>query len=525
MDPSITIQAAELQLWNDLARGVGLVSGLERALGAGFDPGTIGFWVLPLAPEALQDEEQVRASGSSRAPSPEGMADLRRLWEASRAAAGTPPAPWRAWYEALRPRPAGWRAEPIGTDVAPLGTLLATAPRGTDLAALSALLAALAGPIAAHWSKMPAGRALTRPVTGNRQRLPSTQTPGTSLDSDGSLGEQVIGAERGLQQVFERIDLVARSDAPVLLLGETGSGKEVVARAVHRGSPRASGPFVRVNCGAIPAELIDSQLFGHEKGSFTGATERRSGWFERADGGTLLLDEVAELSPAAQVRLLRVLQDGSLERVGGQASMHVDCRIIAATHRDLPAMVQAGAFREDLWYRLSVFPIVIPPLRERTEDIPALAAHFARRAAQRFGLAECRPSAADLAALTAYPWPGNVRELAAVIDRAALLGEGKHLAVDVALGLGSQALSRAQDPNDSPRSGARNVPIKSLAEAIRTHIERALASTAGRIEGPGGAADLLDINPHTLRSKMRKLGLDWQRFRVARPDNSENRKP
>ena len=192
---------------------------------------------------------------------------------------------------------------------------------------------------------------------------------------------------------MERVELVSKSDVPVLIFGETGSGKEVVARAIHNRSPRAKRPFIRVNCGAIPHELIDSQLFGHEKGAFTGATETRQGWFERADGGTLLLDELGELPLAAQVRLLRILQDGWLDRVGGQRPISVDVRIVAATHRDLPAMVAAGQFREDLWYRLAVFPIVLPPLRERREDIPELARHFAQRAATRFGLYPAEPTA------------------------------------------------------------------------------------------------------------------------------------
>ena len=189
---------------------------------------------------------------------------------------------------------------------------------------------------------------------------------------------------------------MAQSDVPVLILGETGTGKEVVSRAIHTRSPRAAAPFIRVNCGAIPPELIDSQLFGHEKGSFTGAADTRKGWFERADGGTLFLDEIGELPLPAQVRLLRVLQDGFIERVGGQQPIRVDVRIVAATHRDLAAMVKSGTFREDLWYRINVFPILLPRLRERVEDIPALARHFAQRAANRFGLRYVEPTPADL---------------------------------------------------------------------------------------------------------------------------------
>ena len=197
--------------------------------------------------------------------------------------------------------------------------------------------------------------------------------------------DAIVGADAGLREVMERIDQVAPTDVPVLILGETGSGKEVLARAIHQRSRRGAGPVVRVNCGALPPGLIDSELFGHERGSFTGATSVRKGWFERADGGTLFLDEVAELPLDAQVRLLRILQDGTFERVGGHKSLKVDVRIVAATHRDLRAMVSQGTFREDLWYRISVFPVDLPPLRERIEDIPPLAAHFASRAGKRLG--------------------------------------------------------------------------------------------------------------------------------------------
>jgi transcriptional regulator with GAF, ATPase, and Fis domain len=326
------------------------------------------------------------------------------------------------------------------------------------------------------------------------------------------LVETVVGADGGLAAVLERVSLVARSDIPVLILGETGSGKEVVARAIHERSGRATGPFIRVNCGAIPSELIDSELFGHERGAFTGAGAMRRGWFERADEGTLLLDEIGEMPPAAQVRLLRVLQEGMFERVGGEESIRVHVRVIAATHRDLPALVQAGRFREDLWYRIAGFPIVLPPLRERKQDIAALVDHFARRAARRFGL---RPQAAtpeDHALLAAYAWPGNVRELATVIDRAAILGEGERL--DVSKALGSPAV---REPGSASREPVETVGttgnVRPLEEAMRRHIEAALVATRGRIEGPRGAAALLEINPHTLRARMRKLGLDWGRYR------------
>jgi len=426
------------------------------------------------------------------------------------------------------------------------------------------------------------------------------------------LADTIIGAQSGLRAVMERVELVARSDVPVLLLGETGTGKELIARTIHQRSARADRPFVRVNCGAIPPELIDSQLFGHERGAFTGAVETHKGWFERADGGTLLLDEIGELPPAAQVRLLRILQDGWLERVGGQQPIHVDVRIVAATHRDLAAMVAQGRFREDLWYRIAVFPIFLPPLRDRREDIGPLARHFAQRAAIRFGLPVVMPTDEDIALLQSYNWPGNVRELASVIDRAAILGEGRRLEVARALGMfsvagstatgspwpvdtgglpagaagghpgtGSAAYPASSYPsplcapvpiglpgpplagprdstpqgrtafsgigppgpgepmaapvaapygpdswgtkrpgpgNDEPMHAAQSSSdlhnLAPLDEAMREHIEKALALCKGRIEGPFGAAALLQINPHTLRGRMRKLGIDWRRFRT-----------
>ncbi|KAA0216779.1 MAG: sigma-54-dependent Fis family transcriptional regulator [Leptolyngbya sp. PLA3] len=318
-----------------------------------------------------------------------------------------------------------------------------------------------------------------------------------------SLHEPIVGARAGLAGVMERVGVVAESDLPVLILGETGSGKEVIARAIHDASRRHEGPFVRVNCGAIPPDLIDSQLFGHERGSFTGAVDQRQGWFERAHGGTLFLDEVGELPLAAQVRLLRVLQDATLERVGGQESIRVDCRIVAATHRDLAEMVRLRTFREDLWYRLAVFPLLLPPLRERHEDLPELVQHFAHRASLRFGLPEFEVSGADLDLLRAYPWPGNIRELAAVVDRAALLGRDGRLALPAAMGL--SAPLHAALPS-APAPAPDHAPV-SLDEAIRAAIQSALRRSRGKVEGPGGAAELLKINPNTLRSKMRKHGI------------------
>ncbi|NLY94199.1 MAG: sigma-54-dependent Fis family transcriptional regulator [Myxococcales bacterium] len=336
------------------------------------------------------------------------------------------------------------------------------------------------------------------------------------------ISEAVIGETGGLRQVMERVEQVAPTDAPVLILGETGSGKEVIARAIHARSRRAKGPVVRVNCGAIPPDLVDSELFGHEKGAFTGATGTRKGWFERADGGTLFLDEIGELPLAAQVRLLRVLQDGTLERVGGHQTIHVDVRIVAATHRDLERMVSEGTFRGDLWFRLSIFPIRLPALRERLEDIPALAAEFAAKAGRRLNGVSLVPSPADIELLQRYSWPGNVRELAAVIERAAILGNGRKL--EVAAALGATALEpKGVEANTPPPRIAPPEPIRpglgetipTLDEAMAAHITRALEACHGRIEGPFGAAKLLDINPHTLRARMRKLGIEWSRYREA----------
>jgi hydrogenase-4 transcriptional activator len=319
----------------------------------------------------------------------------------------------------------------------------------------------------------------------------------------------IIGAETGLREVMDRVELVAPTDAPVLILGETGSGKEVVARAVHAGSRRRNGPVMRVNCGAIPPDLVDSELFGHERGSFTGAVTERKGWFERADGGTLFLDEVAELSLGAQVRLLRILQDGSFEKVGGQRTQSVDVRLVAATHRDLAELVAERRFREDLYYRINIFPIRLPPLRERRQDIAALAGHFARRAGLRLGASPLMLTAEDVERLLAYDWPGNVRELAAVVERAAILGNGRRLDLGRALG----AVPAAGRPVTLPPVVAPDAPFATLDEAMTMHLEAALTKTGGQIEGEAGAAKLLDINPHTLRARMRKLGVNWKKFR------------
>src|SRR5688572_26555905 len=300
------------------------------------------------------------------------------------------------------------------------------------------------------------------------------------INGDSAGEERLIGGDTGLAAVMARARMVSQSSAPVLLFGETGTGKEIVARAIHEDSTFHAGPFRRVNCGAISPELMDSELFGHEQGAFTGAVARRKGWFEQADGGTLFLDEVGELAPAAQVRLLRVVQDGEVIRVGGDRAVHVKVRIVAATHRDLPAMVEAQAFREDLYYRLSVFPIVIPPLRDRPGDIRAFADYFAERAANRFGLRAVPVSDDDVRVLATYRWPGNVREMAAVMDRAVLIGQGRVL--DVAAALGGGAVAASGSPARAVDAAGAG-PIEPLDVVMKRHIEAALRETHGRIQG------------------------------------------
>jgi hydrogenase-4 transcriptional activator len=426
-------------------------------------------------------------------------------------------------------------AGPLTGSAGPIGALVLTAPFNRSFSTLDAqLLAQLLEPFSValeNHLRVHELKTLREAAVAEKHTL--LKRLGQSKKAD----ETIIGAESGLQRVMQRVDMVASSDVPVLILGETGTGKEVISRAIHTRSRRSSGPFIRVNCGAIPNELIDSQLFGHERGSFTGADATRQGWFERADGGTLFLDEIGELPLAAQVRLLRVLQDAFIERVGGQNPIRVDVRIVAATHRDLSSMVRSGQFREDLWYRINVFPLQMPPLRDRPEDIAKLVRHFTARASERFGLPYVEPSSDDFLVMLQYRWPGNIRELAAVIDRAVILGEGQRLEIGTALGVGRPTESVMPTPNDAeeqatyyeviPESqpGTSGAPSRLLAgqqvsaepltldEAMKRHIQSVLQRVSGRIEGRGGAAELLGINPHTLRARMRKLGVQWAAFR------------
>jgi len=314
----------------------------------------------------------------------------------------------------------------------------------------------------------------------------------------------IIGEQSGLAKVIERVNIVAPKDLPVLLHGETGSGKEVVAQLIHERSPRCKQVFNRVNCGALPPDLIDSELFGHEKGSFTGTTGVHRGWFERADKGTLFLDEIGELSIGAQVRLLRVLQDGTYTRVGGEKVQKTDVRIIAATHKDLLDMIEQKQFREDLYYRLSAFPLLIPPLRDRRQDIPSFTRYFLAQATQRFGIKPMDIESSHIEQLCSYSWPGNIREFASVINRAVLLGESTGvLQISQAIGHypSSSSLSSVVE-----HGGISIEPENDTLDAvIIAHINKVIADCYGRIDGPFGAAKKLGLNPSTLRSKMRKL--------------------
>jgi DNA-binding NtrC family response regulator len=308
----------------------------------------------------------------------------------------------------------------------------------------------------------------------------------------------IVGRSPKLNEVLARIDQVAGTSATVLILGESGVGKEALARALHDRSDRRDKPFIKLNCAAIPSNLVESELFGHEKGAFTGAATRRLGRFELADGGTLFLDEIGELPPDTQAKLLRVLQEHEFERVGGQTTVKVDVRIVVATHRDLKAMVKDGSFRADLYYRINVFPVELPPLRQRREDIPALVAHFLKKFSTQHGKAIDGVSARALERLQAYDWPGNIRELQNVIERATIVCGGAVLEVPP---LGD---------NSGPASAAPASAID-LESVERRHITQVLAERNWVIEGRSGAATALGLAAGTLRSRMKKLGIERPR--------------
>lgn len=316
------------------------------------------------------------------------------------------------------------------------------------------------------------------------------------------VGDGIIGGNSGLRNVMEMVQQVARQNTTVLLVGETGTGKEGIANAIHSASARREGPLIKVNCGAISESLIDDELFGHEKGAFTGAVSEKRGRFERACGGTFFLDEIGELPLQSQVRLLRVLQSKKISRVGGEKPIPVDVRIIAATNRNLKEMVSEGQFREDLWFRLNVFPITLPPLRQRKEVIPALIRHFVALKSKELSIA-VPPAVAPGAyeRLTNYNWPGNVRELENLVERELIWHRGGPLKFD-------SLLPDATEHSTVPfQEGPDITAPLNLDEAMSIHIGKVLKMARGKIHGPGGAAELLGINPNTLRGRMRHLGI------------------
>jgi formate hydrogenlyase transcriptional activator len=332
-----------------------------------------------------------------------------------------------------------------------------------------------------------------------KQKIRSLQAEKRSLEETlrRSFGEvELVGDSAAMRNVLEQVEVVAPTGASVLLIGETGTGKEVIARALHAGSPRSSQPFITVNCAALPKELIESELFGHEKGAFTGASAQRKGRFELADKGTLFLDELGELPAEAQAKLLRVLQERTFERVGGSRTLSTDVRVVAATNRDLGAMMAEGTFREDLYYRLNVFPISIPPLRARRSDIPALARHFMAQASRRLGKPLSAIAEHSLQALQQYSWPGNIRELMNVIERAAILSRGPVVEINDSVLAAEPELELLQTTGDS------------LDAVQRDHIIGILDQCSWQIEGREGAAAVLGLKPSTLRYRMRKLGID-----------------
>lgn len=319
--------------------------------------------------------------------------------------------------------------------------------------------------------------------------------------------EEIVGNSAALRDVLTQVERVAATDSTVLLLGETGTGKELLARAVHNRSRRRERPLVKVNCGAIAAGLVESELFGHVRGAFTGASEARDGRFKLADGGTIFLDEVGELTPEAQVKLLRILQEREFEPIGSSASIKVDVRVIAATNRDLNACVAQGKFRGDLYYRLNVFPIHAPPLRERREDIRLLVGFFLQDLAKKMGKPVKRVPEVVMEQLVRYDWPGNIRELHNVIEHAVILSTDNALFLPGSFGaLVPQVASSATSPHRlaAPPAGAG---AQALEDVERHHIESTLRAVGWKIEGDHGAAKVLGLNPSTLRSRMRKLGI------------------
>jgi transcriptional regulator with GAF, ATPase, and Fis domain len=344
------------------------------------------------------------------------------------------------------------------------------------------------------------------PDQGQSQGRPKYENIALSEELDkGSMFEEIVGTSASLKRVLSLVSKVAPTDSTVLITGETGTGKELVARAIHRRSRRSSRAFVSVNCAAIPRDLIASELFGHEKGSFTGAVQRRLGRFELAEGGTIFLDEVGELPMGTQIALLRVLQEHEFERVGGTRSIQTNVRVVAATNRNLQAAITAGTFRSDLFYRLNVFPIEMPPLRERREDIPLLVEYFIDFCARNIGknIRGIEKNSLDL--LQSYPWPGNIRELQNVIERSVIMCETENFSV------GGTWLPQQRVASES--KGQSDL-CQELAAQEKEMIEAALSESAGQVFGPSGAAAMLGMPRSTVESKIRSLRINKNRFKT-----------
>lgn len=322
--------------------------------------------------------------------------------------------------------------------------------------------------------------------------------------SGGAFGE-IIGTSPAIRSTTEQIKVVATTNANVMITGESGTGKELVAREIHRRSERSDGPMVRVNCAAIPHELFESEFFGHAEGAFTGALRDRAGRFEAADGGTLFLDEIGEIPLALQSKLLRVLQEGTFERVGEEQTCEVDVRIVAATNRDLLEESRAGRFREDLYYRLNVFPIEVAPLRQRKEDIPALATHFLEASCNRMGMPQLRLTKKSAESLKQYDWPGNIRELQNLIERATITANGTSIHIEIPTLDAPSVQAQANEPEDQ----LQVLTESQIRQLERKNILNALAKTDGKVSGAGGAAELLGIKASTLSSRMKKMNIRW----------------
>ncbi len=406
------------------------------------------------------------------------------------------------------------RALPIRSDEGARYVDLTLIP-GAGWAEGAAALATLQDATARVESEAEAARLRERLAESEAARA-KMRTVQEELNEQGPDGPPtLVGSSQALKRVRVQISRVAGTDTTVLIQGETGTGKELVARSIHFESPRSAKPFIAINCAALPESLIESELFGHERGAFTGADRRRLGKFELAEEGTIFLDEIAELPLAAQAKLLRVLQGGTFERVGGVEALRSSARVVAATHRELARRVERGLFREDLYYRLNVFRIEVPPLRDRREDLRELVEHLHVRVARRMARPVLPISERSLRRIMAYRWPGNIRELANTVERATLLADGPELEIELPESPSPGTSAPAQGGTGASNPQTRDILLDLTLEQLqRLHIMHALESTHYRVFGPAGAAEKLDINPNTLLSRMDRFGIP--RPRLAR---------